>query len=287
MSLFHRELFVPSAAPSFAVATLTGGVGKTTATRLIDYMWAEAGRPLTAASIDSVDDKRSSKLSKLIEGARQIEIEAAETDVAAAGKETDAQMEHWNRVGVMLGEGGCLLDFGANAVHRFTGWARKAQPRDLLEDAPVLNVVVPTTAMPQAAEDAMWTLKQFREVEPVFMRIRPVVVFNGIFGLVDKAVAPEVVELRRYVEQNGIPVVAVGNGTIGVAERYPFMELATSKPREFALKLGMSPMSANTTLKLFGAWLAEATASMKAAGLGPIEVEPAAEARRGAALELA
>ncbi len=114
MSLFHRELFVPSAAPSFAVATLTGGVGKTTATRLIDYMWAEAGRPLTAASIDSVDDKRSSKLSKLIEGARQIEIEAAETDVAAAGKETDAQMEHWNRVGVMLGEGGCLLDFGAN-----------------------------------------------------------------------------------------------------------------------------------------------------------------------------
>ena len=151
----------------------------------------------------------------------------------------------------------------------------------------MLNVVVPTTAMPQAAEDALWTLKQFREVEPVFMKVRPVVVFNGLFGLVDKASAPDVAELRRYVEENGIPVVAIGNRTIGVAERYPSMELATSKPREFAPKLGVSPMSANTTLKLFGAWLAEATASMKAAGLGPVEVEPAAEGRRGVALELA
>ncbi len=278
MVKFHRAIHARSVAvPSFAVATLTGGVGKTTATRIIDFTWSDAGQPLKAVSIDSVDDKRASKLLKLIDGAQQVEIEAADTDIARAGKDTDAQLDHWNRIGEMLVDGGHLFDFGANAVHRFINWARKAQPRDLLDDAPVLNLVVPTTANPQAAADALWTLKQFREVEPVFMKIRPVVVFNGLFGLVDKAVASEVAELRSYVEDNHIPVVVIANGTIGVAERFTFMELATARPREFAGKLGVTPMSANTTLKLFSTWLAEAAVSFKAAGLGPVKASQPAD----------
>ena len=230
-TFYQADQDVQSDRPSFAITNMTGGVGKTTMTRVIEYVWAEAGLPLRTVAIDATDDKRSAKLARLIDGAEQMLIEASDQDVAAAGKEVDAQMEHWNRIGHMLSEGGQLFDFGANAQHRFTNWARKAQPRDILDDAPILNVIVPVTAMPQAAVDGLWTLRQFLDIEPVFMRIRPVVVYNGVFGLVEKAVDPDVAEFRRFVEQRRIPIVTLGNGTIGVSERFSYLELATSKPR--------------------------------------------------------
>lgn len=253
--------------PSFLSGNLTGGVGKTTMTRIIAYMYSMAGLPLRVVSIEEGSPDR---LAKLIDGLEHVRLEPSAREVADFGGDTLlAGTAHWDPIGDRLAGGGQLLDFGANSIQRFLDWVESAQPRDLLEDAPVLNVLVPVVSTGNSAVEGLGLLRRFERLEPVFMKLRLVAVYNGYTGSVSKSDNPSVVELRSYVERKRIPVVTIERGSIGVADTHSFIELATAKARDFAAATGDTPMSANGKLKFFTAWLAQSIASAEAAGLGP------------------
>lgn len=254
--------------PSIVVGNLTGGIGKTTITRALNYMWQSSASPLALVSVDSIDEASVSKLASQGDVVEQMMIGV---DAAKVGRDKvgEAQLEHWARMGDLLGEGGHLIDFGANAIQAMLDWAMESKPRRLLEDAPLVTFVVPVTSIAQSAADGLVVLKRIFEVEPHFMKLRAVVAFNDKYGSVAASDGPAFVALRAFMKAKSIVSFEIPNGSIQLGESYTFLDLATVDPRAFGTRVGISPMLANTRLRMFTNWLEVVVKNAEAVGLGP------------------
>ena len=255
--------------PTIAVANMTGGVGKTTTTRIIDFMWSSAGTPLQLVSIDAAGEESSTSLELVASDVIRMTFDVDEKKVVG-GNLVRAQSEHWDRLGDFLDQGGYLIDFGANAVHRALKWARESKPKSLLEHAPPLFMVVPITGTPMAADHALQMMKGFADVEGDFMKVHFVVAFNEKDGPVEGSKVRQIEDLLVYIKAKKIPTFTIPHGaSMDLTARFSFMDLATSKPREFAKREDIGAMTANTRLRLFTNWLEPVVKGAAAAGLGP------------------
>ena len=112
---------------SIAVAARSGGKGKTTTTQVIAHLLNAEGITVDIYSLDASIEGSVSKLRHILPETTDLRFGASMEEVA---KDPAASLDHFDRIGEILSQGGALFDFGANVAPVFlAGRLSAASPK--------------------------------------------------------------------------------------------------------------------------------------------------------------
>ena len=259
------------------VANRTGGQGKTVVAHLLSMLLRQADPGFRVMCADSVEMVGPglvgvSKLGRSVPGVIEVGSGPSPSQVLA---NPNLALEYWDAIGGPLldkSRSGCLLDVGANVVDQIMDWARAADLREVFDGRVVTDLVIPVVASAKSLADASEIAAA--AVLEGGLPIRTVSVVENAWQGPFTAFAsnPDYIALLAVVRASGGSVASLPkclSEILGRAER-AHLGIADVLEWDYARiadRFEWALIKASREVSIFSKWVAEASASLSAAGL--------------------
>lgn len=253
---------------SCLVAARCGGVGKTLFAKILEEALRRSGIAPQMAAVDTEAGGFSfSKLGHQRTDVTELTIAPNFSDVTSGHGEN--LLDHWDRLAPILRHRNVIVDFGANVIGSFLGWAQAAQPIRLPEILPV-NIAIPLTMSEQSAADTLTLLGRIIEAQQDIRIGRIVVVMNEVHGAVRRP-GPYMRILNIVVRSRGIPVMRLRQGLLQpLEEGISLSELSTIDLDTYCRRLCAGDVvRAAAELHAMKKWVETSIATIRFVGLAP------------------
>ncbi len=252
-----------------------GGTGKTTvAAAFVDHLIASgAGHRIIDADTQP-DRKAKSSLSAFFPTAERIDIGVAPDQLMA---KPSLAVAHWDGLFELARSGNTLADFGANVAESLVYWLDESDIGSRLAKADIsLDLVIVTTAHPDAVGDALSIVNRLREALPPGSR-RLFVALNAAVGDFDSyADSAEMTAFADLVDAGELTLVVVpkcGSEIWRDVERHRITPLAAAamSAEDLANRLGTPELETIRGRKALAKWHKAVVDGFQEAGLLPAD----------------
>lgn len=263
---------------SYLVGNRTGGQGKTLLTQLIHYGHLSLDIPLRVFSADTESSgEGKSKLGQLVADVRELGIGASLLDIEGDG---EAAIDHWDAVGIVLGEGRSVIDVGANVLPQILEWGERRKVGRMFRGESPVVLVIPVTSQRQSVVDAYDIVRRAIELQRrgglAFERI--IIVYNEVWGKFDGLSEDREFRRLKFFDDVSVESVTIERcispvwrqaetGFISIAD------LVEMGPAGYSEKFGFNKFKANGAFVSFADWLRTQIGSLRRAGLVPLGMD--------------